>query len=141
MELSLAKWIDNPKRALIALIVPLLILLLTFLFFFVLPFGDCLMLGGCERAAAYHYSRGVERYEAPDEHTSATLLRARSEFDTAIRDKPDFAEAYSYRALVYAAEGKYDAATADCNKAQELGPDIQTVTANCDQVRRVTGDR
>jgi tetratricopeptide (TPR) repeat protein len=139
MEPSLATWINSPRRAIVALVTPLLLLVLTFLFFFVLPFGDCLMLGGCERAAAYHYSRGVERYEAPDEHTSATLLRARGELDMAIRARPNFAEAYSYRALVRAAEGNYDVAISDCNKAQELGPDIQLVIENCAEVRRITG--
>lgn len=139
MELSLADWINSPRRAIIVLVGPPLLVLLTLLFFFVLPFGDCLMLGGCERAAAYHYSRGIERYEAPDKHTSSTLLRARVEFDMAIHAKPNFPEAYSYRALVHATEGNFDAATSDCNKAQELGPDIQIVITNCDEVRRIIG--
>lgn len=127
-------WLNSTRRLVLVFIgVPILVVL-TFVFFFVLPYGDCLMLGGCEQAAQYHYPRGISRYEGALSSGSHDFFRARVEFDMAIRAKPDFAEAYSYRALVHAAEGSYDAAIADCNKAKELNPNSPLVTKNCAEI-------
>lgn len=110
------------------------ITILALVFFFVLPYGDCLQLGGCERAARQHYASGVERYEAiqrSNPQTWSQLFRARTEFDMAIRDKPDFAEAYSYRALVHLVDNSRKEAVADCEKALSLEPASSIAVANC----------
>jgi hypothetical protein len=134
------QWLNTPRRALTVLLSGLTITLLAFIFFFVLPYGDCLLQGGCEQSARQHYTSGVARYEAIQrtEHpTSGQLFRARTEFDMAIRAKPDFAEAYSYRALVHTLENSQEQAVSDCGIALRIARESTLVEANCRSVNNM----
>ncbi len=76
--------------------------------------NDCLENGDCEGAADAHYTRGIaysviQDYEQGINHLSR-----------AIELVPDFASAYQYRGIAFAAMGKQKKAIADLQKAAQL---------------------
>ena len=58
------------------------------------------------------------------------LQRTITDFDTAIELRPNYAEAYNNRGVVYDASGEYDLAIADYDKAIELRPDFAVAYFN-----------
>lgn len=54
--------------------------------------------------------------------THGRIGEAKETVDAAIRESPDFAEAYNQRAIIYFEEGKFALAAIDCEKALSLMP-------------------
>lgn len=121
----------NPNITLAMVIVGLVVPLLIFVSVFVFPYWDCLMLGGCERAAQHNYDSAVERFKVAQQSGSGYYDKAEFDVDKAIQANPDYAEAYSLRALIYLAKGSHAKAISDCDKAVTLERTSTIVTENC----------
>ena len=69
------------------------------------------------------YLQYVQAYYRGDPAlTGAELLRPLADFSKITELRPDLAEAYDYRAMIYTAQGEYERALADFNTALRLQP-------------------
>lgn len=82
----------------------------------------------------FYNNRGVAS------HSRGDLNGALADFDRALEENPDYAEAYNNRGAARHARGDLDAALADYDRALELNPDYAAAYNNRGTVRHARGD-
>jgi tetratricopeptide (TPR) repeat protein len=87
------------------------------------------------RAAESAFNRGKAALERAD------LDTALASFSEAIRERPDDAAAYGYRAIVRSGKGNWDGALADLDTAIRLDPNLESAYVNRSVIHARKGDR